>query len=154
MVHLTTYLSPARIHLDVPGADKHELLRTVAECLAPTVDGLDAGQIASLLLARERLASTGVGDGVAIPHASTPELKEPCVALLRPARPVPFDAVDNQPVTLLLVVLAPHDAQALHLRLLARIARLVRSVQVRERLLAVQSAEEAYSYIGSIEGSE
>lgn len=154
MVRLTTYLSPDQIHLDVTASNKAELLMQAARLLAPTVDELSASEIAELLAGRERLASTGVGHGIAIPHASSEAIPRPCVGLFRMARPVPFDAVDGDPVKLVVVVLAPQRAQALHLRLLACIARLVRSAQVRETLLAAQSAEQAYSCLGSFEGTE
>lgn len=153
MVSLRSYLSPKHVVLDLDGRTKAELLRGAGSHLAPLLTGLDAGQITGLLDARERLASTGVGLGIAIPHASSASLKEPCLALFRTRRPVPFDSVDGAPVNLMLVVLAPQSSQALHLRLLARVARLVRADHVRKRLLEVPSAEEAIQFIGEVEGS-
>ncbi len=153
MVRLTAYLRAEQIHLDVHAGDKNDLLRTASVRVADAVDTLDADAIAELLLARERLASTGVGHGIAIPHASSAAIDTPYVGLYRTADPVPFDAVDDQPVRLMVVVLAPQRQQALHLRLLARIARLVRSEAVREALLAAGSAEEAYSCLGGFEGT-
>jgi|ETNmetMinimDraft_26_1059896.scaffolds.fasta_scaffold166083_2 mannitol/fructose-specific phosphotransferase system IIA component (Ntr-type) len=153
MVRLTAYLAAEHIHLDVDARDKDELLRQASLLLAPHLTALDAEAINELLLARERLASTGVGHGIAIPHASSAHIDTPCLGLFRTAQPVPFDAVDDQPVRLMVVVLAPQHEQALHLRLLAGIARLVRSEAVRDTLLAAQTAEEAYSCVGGFEGT-
>lgn len=154
MVRLTAHLTPENIHLDVPASNKSELLAAAARLLAPKVEGLDAAEIAELLSARERLASTGVGDGIAIPHASSAAISAPSLGLFRTARPVPFESVDDLPVQLVVVVLAPQRDQALHLRLLARIARLVRSAQVRETLLAAPTAEQAYLCVTGFEGTE
>jgi nitrogen PTS system EIIA component len=153
MVSLRSYLSPQHVVLDLDGRSKTELLQGAGSHLAALVDGLDAGEITGLLAAREHLASTGVGLGIAIPHASSAALSEPCLALYRTRQPVPFDSVDGVPVNLMLVVLAPQSSQALHLRLLARVARLVRADHVRKRLLEVPSAEEAIQFIGEVEGS-
>ncbi len=144
MVELTRFLRSQDIFLDVPAPDKAAVLGHAANVLG---DALPAGAIEALLVAREKVASTGVGEGVAIPHASTTLITAPRVALLRMARPVPFDAVDDLPVALVFAVLAPADAQALHLRLLARVARLVRSPEVRSALLAAKTSQEAYGVI-------
>ena len=153
MVHLSAYLSPDHIHLALPGADKPQLLREIAARMAAATNALSADKIAELLTARENLASTGVGHGIAIPHASSSDIDTACVSLFRTAEPVAFDAVDDGPVRLLVVVLAPQDNQALHLKLLATIARLDRSHSVRETLLTVGSGREVLDYIASIEGT-
>jgi len=152
MVLLTTYLSPSSVLLDVAAVDKAAVLQRAASCLAAAEPMLDADQVATLLAARERVASTGVGEGIAIPHACSAAIDVPRLSVLRIVDPVDFDAVDGKPVNLIVAVLAPPHAQALHLRLLARVARLVRSPATREALLAAQSSEEAYSVIGAAEG--
>lgn len=153
MVSLCSYLSPAHVVLGLAGATKADLLRGAGHHLEALVPNLNAAEITRLLQAREELASTGVGSGIAIPHASSAALASPCLALYRTAKPVPFDSVDGAPVTLMLVVLAPQASQALHLRLLARVARLVRAEDVRQRLHEVATAEAAIQYIGGVEGS-
>jgi len=153
MVQLSTYLSPRHVVLDLGGDSKAELLQGAGRCLEALIDGLDAAEITDLLVARESLASTGVGSGIAIPHASSAALSEPCIAMFRTSGPVDFDSVDGEPVTLMLVVLAPKNAQALHLRILARVARLVRSTAVREQLLEIATPEQVCRYIGEVEGA-
>lgn len=151
MVLLTTYLRPTSVVLDVVAADKAAVLQSAATCLAAAEPALDVDQVATLLAARERVASTGVGEGIAIPHACSAAIDVPRLSVLRMVDPVDFDAVDGKPVNLIVAVLAPPHAQALHLRLLARVARMVRSPATREALLAAQSSEEAYSVIGAAE---
>ena len=153
MVHLSAYLSPDHIHLALPGENKAQLLREIATRMATKSNALSADKIVDLLTAREKLASTGVGHNIAIPHASSNEIDTACVSLFRTAEPVAFDAVDDEPVRLLMVVLAPQSNQALHLKLLATIARLVRSATVRETLLTIDSGHEVLDYIASLEGT-
>jgi PTS system nitrogen regulatory IIA component len=150
-VQLTAYLSSDAIWLDVDVDDKDGLLRVAGERLAVGIDGCSGADIYELLLARERVASTGVGEGVAIPHATCAQLDTPRLAVLRLVAPIDFDAVDREKVGLVVTVLAPKGAQALHLRLLARIARLIRSERVREGLLAAKTADAAYSIIAELE---
>ncbi len=148
-VQLTTYLRPDSVWLDVEAADKASLLRRVADCLAAAGPPLEPQAVLDLLIARERLASTGVGHGVAIPHACVAVIDTPRLCLLRTRAPIDFDAIDASPVRLVVGVLAPPNAQALHLRLLARVARLVKSPLTRDALLAAYSAADAYSQIES-----
>ncbi|MCO4762207.1 MAG: PTS sugar transporter subunit IIA [Myxococcales bacterium] len=144
MVDLTAFLSPGDIHLDVSARSKAAVLRRAAVALAGEVD---ADGVERLLSSREAIASTGVGEGIAIPHASTPHLSQPRIALLRLDGPVEFDAVDDAPIRLVFAVLAPMGAQALHLRLLAKIARLVRSKAVRTALLEASSVAQAFAVL-------
>lgn len=152
MIHLSSYLTVDDVHLDVAGDDKATVLIAVGKLLAGRLDTLTAGDVTGLLTDRENLASTGVGLGVAIPHASTAAIAEPCLGLFRTAVPVPFDSVDGVPVRLMVVVLAPKASQALHLRILARIARLVRDPATRERLLAAPTPADVCAIIGDVEG--
>ena len=153
MVTLGSYLSPKHVVLDLEGDTKSALLEGASHHLNELVPALQPDEIAGLLTAREALGSTGVGLGIAIPHASTEALSTPCLALFRTRQPVPFDSVDGKPVNLMFVVLGAQSRQALHLRLLARVARLVRADHVRERLLEIPSAEEAFNFIAEVENS-
>lgn len=142
MVALSTFLTPQHVALGVRAPDKAAVLSAAGACLAGGEDAPDGLTVASLLGARERIASTGVGAGIAIPHACHPGLQRPRVALLRMAEPVEFDAADGQPVELVVALLAPAAAQALYLRLLARIARVVRTPSARRALLAAAAPDE------------
>lgn len=101
---------------------------------AAEITSLDAGLIFETLLQRERLGSTGVGRGVAIPHGRMPGLTRIVAVFARLEEPLPFDAIDGEPVDLVFLLLAPEHAGADHLKALARISRLVRDPMAMEKL--------------------
>jgi PTS system nitrogen regulatory IIA component len=103
--------------------------------------GLDSREVAEALLERERLGSTGVGDGVAIPHARIDRLKRPIGGFARLLEPVDFEAIDERRADLVFMLLAPTDAGAEHLRALARVARVFRQEPVRAALRGAHTAE-------------
>ena len=103
----------------------------------------DAREIQKKVLERERSGSTGVGDGVAIPHARLEEITFPVGAFLRlSGEGVDFDAVDNNPCNLIFMILAPESSHADHLRALAQVSRAFRQKTLREKLLKAQSEQE------------
>ncbi len=101
---------------------------------AATVFDLDEAAVLDLLLERERLGTTGVGNGVAIPHAKVPGLKAPRGIFARLDQAVDFDAIDDQPVDLIFLLLAPEGAGADHLKALARVSRMFRNAALCEKL--------------------
>jgi PTS system nitrogen regulatory IIA component len=98
--------------------------------------GIERGKVFDSLFARERLGSTGLGEGVAIPHGRIKGLKEALAALVRLAEPIPFDAPDSQPVRLLVFLLVPEHATEEHLELLSELAELLSDRSIRETLLS------------------
>jgi PTS system nitrogen regulatory IIA component len=123
------------VHHDVPGDDRESVLRAVADRLR-LADAADRELFVDLLLAREALSSTGVGDGIAIPHARTPvvfDVEGPSIALCFLRRPVDFAAIDGKPVTTLFV-LASTNVRT-HLHLLSRISMAVHDAEFRAALL-------------------
>ncbi len=130
------------VHHDLPGDDRESVLRAVAGVLR-LPDPADRDLFVDLLLAREGLSSTGVGDGIAIPHARTPvvfDVDGPCIALCFLRRPVDFCAIDGKPVTTLFV-LASTNVRT-HLHLLSRISMAVHDPEFREALLRRASRDE------------
>jgi PTS system nitrogen regulatory IIA component len=117
----------------VHAPSKRHALSLIAET-ASRLYGLDAGEVLDALLAREQLGSTGVGSGVAIPHARLEGVRRIRGVFMRLETPVEFDAVDGQPVDLLFALLAPPDAGAEHLLALARVSRLLRRADLRKQL--------------------
>lgn len=103
------------------------------------------------LLERESLQSTGIGSGVAVPHAICEEIAEPCIVLGRCAAGVDFRALDQQPVHLLFLLLSPPDSTSQHIRLLARIARLVRHPELLERVREAGDSEAMIEALASYE---
>jgi nitrogen PTS system EIIA component len=123
-------------HAIVPRAvagSKRQALNIAAEAAA-RLYGLKAGEVLDALLAREEQGSTGLGGGVAVPHTRLQSVKRVRGLFIRLETPVDFDAVDDQPVDLMFVLLAPVDAPADHLRALARVSRVLRRPGLRERL--------------------
>ena len=96
--------------------------------------GIARAKVFDSLLARERLGSTGLGEGVAVPHGRIKGIKEPICAFMRLAEPVAFDAPDGQPVTLLFFLLVPEQATQQHLEMLSEIAQMLSDVEFRQQL--------------------
>lgn len=109
--------------------------------------GLSARVVIDGLMARERLGATAMGDGVAIPHARVPGLQSIVGVFARLDRPVDFDAADGQGVDLVFMLLAPETSGAEHLRALARVSRLLRASEMREKLRATAKAPALYALI-------
>ncbi|MCB1802760.1 MAG: PTS IIA-like nitrogen regulatory protein PtsN [Gammaproteobacteria bacterium] len=117
-----------------PASSKKRVLEQAARLLAGTGADQDAEAIFERLLERERLGSTGLAGGVALPHARMPGIKESHGAFLRLAEPVDFDALDGQPVDLVFALLVPEEATEEHLQLLSALARMFNEAELREQL--------------------
>jgi PTS system nitrogen regulatory IIA component len=143
---LLEFLSPEAVApaLRVNGK-KQALLELSAH--AARLTGLDERTIFETLLQRERLGSTGIGDGIAIPHGKLPRLDRLFGFVARLDKPIDFEALDGQPVDLLFLLLAPEGAGADHLKALARIARVLRSPGVIERLRMTRDADALYAVL-------
>lgn len=133
-------LDPGAITLKVHASSKRQALSIVADLAARTLDAT-AADITAKLLARERLGSTGVGHGVAVPHARLKGLERMHGVFVRLETPVDFGAVDEQPVDLVFALLAPDDHPAEHLRALAKVSRALRQSDLREQLRQAHSAD-------------
>lgn len=147
MLSITDILDPERVLGDLHSADKEGALRELAELVAPASPGAGAEQILAILRERERLNSTAIGDGIAIPHGRLAGIQNVRAGFARSTRGIDFDSVDRKPTHLFFVLLAPDDAAALHLKALARISRILKSPAFREHLLTLASADEIYRAI-------
>ncbi|MBF7054499.1 PTS IIA-like nitrogen regulatory protein PtsN [Halomonas sp. KAO] len=134
MSSLETILPPERTLFDVPGGSKKRVLEFFSTFIAQNTPSLDSQEVFARLIARERLGSTGIGNGVAIPHARSPHCKAPIAGFLKLSEPVDFDAIDGEPVDLVFVLLVPEEADAAHLTLLAQLAGIMNDVDTRMRL--------------------
>jgi PTS system nitrogen regulatory IIA component len=105
------------------------------------------GEVFDSLFAREKLGSTGLGQGVAIPHGCIKGVKEAVGAFLRLSNPVPFDAPDGKPVSLVFVLLVPERTTDLHLQILSELAQLFSDKTMRDQLLSAENAETAHRLI-------
>jgi nitrogen PTS system EIIA component len=148
---LTEILPRERILVDVGGArikDKATALVVLADLLAPAV-GVDRQEVERVLADRERLQSTGIGDGIAIPHASVESAPGQVAALLICPLGLPFDAIDGTDVRIIFGVVGPRQATGDHLRILARISRLLRDPAVRDELASAPDPAHANAVIQS-----
>lgn len=140
---IASLISPSAVMANVPGNSRKQVFQVISERLA-TLSGLDERAILETLRQRERLGTTGVGQGIAIPHGRIAGLNRLVGLFAKLARPVDFEAMDGQPVDLMFVLLAPEDAGADHLQALARIARLFRGPTLAQKLR--QADDEAALY--------
>lgn len=153
---LSEILSPD--HVSVAGATeglvrtKNEAIRRLSVLLALRQTVVTADEIEALLGERERLQSTGVGGGVAIPHGSLDRLDRTIGAVLICPTPIAFDAIDGAPVSLFFAVIGPKRATGEHLKTLARVSRLLRPDMFREQLFGSRTGREAYELIAAVEG--
>lgn len=137
---LADILAPEAIIPSLDVTCKKQALHELAE-RAAHMTGLEQRDIFDALLQRERLGSTGLGRGIAIPHVKFKSLKGIVCLFARLAKPIPFDSQDDQPVDLVFLLLAPEHASGDHLKALARISRLVREPATLEQLRTAKDAD-------------
>ena len=125
---------------------KRQVLQELAR-RAAVMTGVADKRIYDALVERERLGTTGIGNGVAVPHCRLPELTRLHGLFARLERPVPFEAIDDQPVDLVFLLLAPQEAGAEHLKALARVSRLLRDKAMCEKLRGSNSADALYALL-------
>lgn len=135
-----------------PVRSKQDALQRLASLLASSLGTVQAQEIERILAERERLQSTGVGSGVAIPHGSMEGIERLSGAVLLCPTPIDFDAIDGAPVSILVAVIGPKRATGEHLKMLARISRLLRDERFRSRLLGAPSGRIAFELILAEEG--
>jgi PTS system nitrogen regulatory IIA component len=131
---------------------KKQLLQLLAE-KASDVTGLPEREIFDTILQRERLGSTGVGNGIAIPHGKLPGIKAITGVFARLDHPVEFEALDDQPVDLVFLLLAPEGAGADHLKALSRIARVLRDSETVAKIRGTRDAAAIYAFLATAPAS-
>lgn len=157
-MRLTDLLSPARVgirHARDKGDnfDKGKAIGLLATMFGEQ-DGVTTSEIERVLLEREALQSTGIGEGVAIPHGALPQLHEQVAALLIVPDGVEFQAIDNAKVSILFGVIGPKRATGEHLKTLARVSRLLRSEEFRARLVGASDAASVFELISNEEAEK
>jgi PTS system nitrogen regulatory IIA component len=145
-MEMSDLLAPGSVIAFLKTNGKKQLLQDLASRAAALTE-LPERRIFETLMERERLGSTGVGQGIAIPHGRRAGLKRIVGLFARLETPVAYDAVDNQPVDLVFLLLAPESAGADHLKALARVSRLLRNQAVCEKLRAATKAEALYAIL-------
>lgn len=135
------HFSLRNVAIDLRSASKHEVLRQLADMSSRQTD-ISADVIAKALLVRENLGSTGIGRGIAIPHATIPGLGHSLVIVARLARPIDFDAIDDVPVDFVVLLLSPSSNEGQNLNLLSSITRKIRDDKTVKAVRAARNAEE------------
>ena len=143
---ISDLLSPNDVMIDVRASNKRQLLQELAAKAADSI-GLRVDQVAPDLLKREELGSTGIGRGVAIPHARLPDVQRPYGLLVKLKVPIEFDAIDGQAVDIVFVLLLPAVAENGQIGALAQVARTLRPEENLARLRAARNTSELYSAI-------
>jgi PTS system nitrogen regulatory IIA component len=141
-------LAPDHTVVDLPASSKKRLFEQ-AGLLFENHDGLARSIVYESLFARERLGSTGLGQGVAIPHGRIKGLKEALGAFIRLAQPIPFDAPDGAPVTLVFVLLVPEKATEKHLQILSELAQMFSDKALRDEMTAAPDAAALHRLVTS-----
>jgi nitrogen PTS system EIIA component len=145
-MELTDILKPEAVVPALKAHSKKQVIQDLCE-KAARLTRLSEREVFETILQRERLGSTGVGNGVAIPHGKLKSIDHMVGVFARLANPVDFDALDSQPVDLVFLLLAPEGAGADHLKALARIARVLRDTSVAQKLRATDDREALYSIL-------
>ncbi|MBS99612.1 MAG: PTS fructose transporter subunit IIA [Oceanospirillaceae bacterium] len=143
-MNLTELLTESRTLCHADAVSKKRALELASDALAGQTGAPSSEQIFSGLLNRERLGSTGVGDGVAIPHCRLADCNQPMALLMSLATPVDFDSIDNRPVDLLCFLLVPEDGAEEHLQTLAGLAELLSQSSVRDSLRSCEQSPELF----------
>jgi PTS system nitrogen regulatory IIA component len=147
MIRLENILTPGRSLVNVPGGSKKKALEQIANLIAREVPDLEMQDVFEALIAREKLGSTGFGNGIAIPHCRLKGCQSPISALMHLDTPIDFDAIDGAPVDLLFVLLVPEAATDAHLELLRQIASMLDRKDVRDKLRGAASNEALYQVV-------
>ncbi|MEW6380090.1 MAG: PTS sugar transporter subunit IIA [bacterium] len=145
------YLPEEVIEADLKAETKMGVLRELVQLLVNNNQVRNADKALEVLLEREKLGSTGIGDGVAIPHAKFSDIKTLVAAFGRSRKGINFESLDNKPAHLFFLFLAPENSAPLHLKILARISRLLKKTTFREALMQAKSGRDIYQAIADEE---
>ncbi len=151
-MRLSEILAIDNIIPELKAKDKKGVLGELAEVIANYDANIDKGLLVKVLIEREHLGSTGIGDGVAIPHGKLSSVKQPIVSFGRSKKGLDFDSMDGQPAFLFFLLLAPENSSGVHLQVLTKIARILKSSTFRKALMQVESREEIYQTIIQTDG--
>jgi PTS system nitrogen regulatory IIA component len=135
------------VMLNLKTKSKPEVIRELAEPVTEQYPNLSRDNLVSVLLEREKLCSTAVDEGVAIPHGKISGLSNIIAAFGRSVEGIDFESLDGNPTHLFILLLAPESSSGIHLKLLARISRIFKNPEFRSRLMEAQTEEELYSII-------
>ncbi|MBE0505330.1 MAG: PTS IIA-like nitrogen regulatory protein PtsN [Marinospirillum sp.] len=152
-MQINEILTLERTLFGVPGGSKKRVLEYFSKFIAQQIPQLDAEEVFSRLIARERLGSTGIGQGVALPHCRISHCKEAVGTFIRLRDKIDFDAIDGQPVDLIFLLLVPEEANEAHLQTLALLAERFSNETLRKELRKTDQPKQLYQLIASPDNS-
>lgn len=144
---LLNFLKEEWIVSELKATDKPSVLYELAEVLSRACGATSSDELVQVLMEREKLGSTGIGEGVAIPHGRMKRLKHFFIAFGRSMRGVDFDSIDHKPCQLFFMVMAPENSAVENLNLLGRIAKLVKDASFRKKLMGAKNQREIFEII-------
>lgn len=144
---LSDILKENYIITDLKAKDKRGVLEELVDVIDCNKQSIEKGSLVKILLDRERLGSTGIGDGVAIPHGKFQGLDEPVISFGRSLKGLDFESIDGQPVFLFFLLVAPENSAGIHLKALARIAKILKNSSFRKILMEAETGAEIYKTI-------
>ena len=147
VMKLSEILDQDNIIPDLKAKDKKGVLEELAEVMTNHEPSLDTSSLIRVLLERERLGSTGIGDGVAIPHGKFRGVTHPIVSFGRSLKGLDFESMDGQPVFLFFLLVAPENSASVHLKALAKIAKILKNGSFRKVLMEASTKQELYQTI-------
>ncbi|PLX86923.1 MAG: PTS fructose transporter subunit IIA [Desulfuromonas sp.] len=149
---ISDLLNPAAVVADIESREKVKVLAELTDALIAGDNSLQKDDVMQVLQERERLGSTGIGDGVAIPHGKLKGIPELMLAFGRSRGGVDFDSMDGKPAHLFFLLIAPEESVGVHLKTLARISKLLKDSAVRQKLLNATDQDDLYQIIVAEEG--
>ncbi len=141
------YLKEDQVKADLQGRDKLAVLRELSRMAAESCRGVSEDEIMRVLLDREKLESTGIGEGIAIPHGRLKQLKNFVLSFGRSVPGVEFDSIDHKPSHLFFLVMAPENSAVNNLKLLSRIVTLLKDASFKRQLMEARSQKELFQII-------
>ena len=146
-MQLDQIFNSGSINDNLSAKNKTEVLQELVDTIIQGGLKLDSSAVIEVLKQREKLGSTGIGDGVAIPHGKIPTLEELVVAFGRSNEGIAFDSIDGKPVHLFFLLLAPENSAGQHLKALAKISKMLKAPNFRKKLLEAKSRGDLYKII-------
>ncbi|RMH12787.1 MAG: PTS sugar transporter subunit IIA [Planctomycetota bacterium] len=147
-MNLLDILSPECIRVPLRSTEKKAVIDELIDLLAEQGKVTDVNTLKEAVWTREQTRTTGIGHGLAIPHGKCSGLTDLAMAIGKPAEPLDFEALDSQPVRLVVLLASPPDRTSDHIQALARISKLMAAEDLREKIYAAQSADEIYKLLG------
>ncbi|MCF8025477.1 MAG: PTS sugar transporter subunit IIA [Desulfobacteraceae bacterium] len=144
------YLNQQTVLTDLSSGDKKGVIDELAQPVAE-LTGLDHREIVRVLIERERLGSTGIGDGIAIPHGKINGLESLVLGFGLSRKGVNFDSLDGKPTHIFFLLLSPDNSTGIHLRILARISKLLKEAAFKEKLMQAKAPTDVISIIGEVD---